>query len=169
MKIRCLVVILAAAGALLADGGKMQFRKQAGPFVITLFSSPEQPRVGNTDLSVMLQKAAGQSTILDAEMKLHLIKTETGTITEIMVPATHARATNKLLYAAAVKLPSAGRWRIEVLVNEGGNSAEVSGNLNVLPPQAPLAIYWPYFALVPLVALLFAANQWLRRNRRVRP
>jgi hypothetical protein len=156
-----------AAGILLADGGKVQFRQHAGPFEITLFSSPQPPRAGNVDLSVMLQK--GTETILDADVKLRLVKTEKGTITEILARATHALATNKLLYAATVKVPSTGMWRIEVQVNEGGKAADVSGNVEVLPPQPPLLVYWPYFVLVPLIVLLFVVNRWLIRNRRARP
>ncbi len=91
-----------------ADGGTLLFRKPAGPFVLTAFSSPAPLRVGRADLSIMVQKENDQSTVLDAVVSVRLKRSVGGTIVEIVAPATHARATNKLLYAANVTLPSAG-------------------------------------------------------------
>src|SRR4051794_23595470 len=59
-------LLLLSGGQLLrADGGKVQLQKQAGPFVITLFSDPSQVRVGRVDLSVLCQKSDDKSTVLD--------------------------------------------------------------------------------------------------------
>jgi len=155
------------AGILLADGGTLQFHKKAGPFDITLFSSPTPLRAGVADLSVMVQKTADSASVQDASVNLHLKKSEPGNIVEVIAPATHAKATNKLLYAAHVHLPSAGTWNIDVEVSAAGKTATASGQLAVLPPQAPATAYWGYFALVPFVILLFIFNRWLKRRRRM--
>lgn len=147
---------------LLADGGTMQFRKPAGPFIVTVFSEPVPVRAGVADLSVMVENASDQSTVLDAVTKLHLSKTESGRILELVAPATHATATNKLLYAVAISLPSAGRWRLTVDVKTKIQAASVSGEINVLPPEPPLVARWPLFALVPVMLLFFVLNQWLK-------
>ncbi len=116
----------------------------------------------------MVQKAADRSTVLDARVTFHLLKFEAGKVVEVVVPATRAQSTNKLLYAARATLPSVGQWRLEVSVTAAGETVEATGNLAVMPEQTPLASYWPYFALVPLALILFAMNQWLKSRRQVR-
>ena len=157
--------VISAAGTLFADGGTMQFRKPAGPFMVTVFSEPVPVRAGIADLSVMVEKGSDQSGVLDADVKLHLKKTESGRIVEIIAPASHSNATNKLLYAASVTLPSAGTWQITVDVREKGDAASASGNVTVWAAEAPMMERWPLFAVVPLMILFFVLNQWLRRRR----
>ncbi len=115
----------------------------------------------------MVQKAGDQSTVLDASVTVHLIERDSKNITEIVAPATHGKATNKLLYAANVTLPSAGEWRVIVQIHQAQQDAEVTGEINVLGPEPPLLTYWPYFVLVPVVVLLFIFNRWLKRRRNV--
>ncbi len=152
---------------LYADGGTVLFHKQAGPFEVTLFGSPTPLRVGSADLSVMVQKTADSSSVSDAEVNVHLKRSEPGNIVEVIAPATHAKATNKLLYAAHVHLPAAGTWRVDVEVAAAGSTASASGQVTVQPPEPPAANYWGYFALVPFVILLFVFNRWLKRRRRM--
>lgn len=157
-----------AAVLLFADGGTLVFRKPAGPFIVTAFSSPAPVRVGAADLSVMLQKAADRSTVLDARVAVHLLKSDGGKIVEIVVPATRAQSANKLLYAARATLPSAGQWRLDVLATALNESVTASGVLAVLPLQPPLMKYWPWIAIAPLALLLFLMNQWLKARRRLK-
>ncbi len=162
------VALFSVVLLLFADGGTMQFRKAAGPFIVTVFSEPVPVRAGTADLSVMVEKDADRTTLLDAHVMLRLRRTASGSIVEVAAPATHEHATNKLLYAASVSLPSAGVWQMTVDVREKGDSASASGDLHVLPAEPPVKEHWPLFAVVPLMVLLFALNQWLksRRNRR---
>lgn len=163
-----ILLLLAATQFLRADGGKIQLQKQAGPFVITLFSDPSVVRVGRVDLSVLCQKSSDQSTILDATVFLHLTKPDGAEIVEFTLPATHGAATNKTLYAAHLDLPTAGKWKVKVDVRRGGDEASVTGDVNVLPKESLLLTYWPFFIIVPLIALLFAINRRLRRGRELR-
>ena len=149
------------------DGGTLQFRKPAGNLIVTLFSEPAPLRVGTADLSVMLQNASDNSAVTDGDVKLHLTKPESGRIVELTVPATHAKATNKLLYAASLSLPAAGRWTIEADIKTKEGSGSVAGTLDVLTPAPPLAAHWTLFVLVPLMIALFILNQWLRKKRRL--
>jgi len=162
------VMLLWAAAVLFADGGTLLFRKPAGSFVVTAFSEPAPMRAGKADLSVMVEKTGDQSTVLDADVKLRLKKTEAGSIVEIVVPATHGHATNKLLYAASLTLPSTGMWRMTVDVREKGEEASAAGDLDVLPAEPPLMAHWPLFAVVPLMILFFLLNQWLKSRRNSR-
>lgn len=166
--------LLLAAGILLADGGTVQFHKQAGPFDITLFSSPVPLRAGRVDLSLMVQNLTDHSHIHNANVTVHLRKSTAENVVEIMAPATHAKAANKLLYAAEMTIPSPGEWRVNVEIDAAGATATATGEIEVLPPQAPAVTYWGYFALIPFAILLFLFNRWLRRRRqslypRVRP
>ncbi len=151
-----------------ADGGTMQFRKPAGPFIITVFSEPVPVRAGVADLSVLVENVSDQSTVLDADTKLHLSKAESGRIVELVAPATHARAINKLLYAASVTLPSAGTWKMTVDVKSKSGAGSASGEINVLPPEPPVLARWPLFIVVPVMILFFVLNQWLKSRREVR-
>ncbi len=159
------LLALAAAGAL-GDGGKVQFQRKAGAFNITLFSSTSPVRVGRTDFSAMVQNVATQNPILDADVLLRFVQRGANSIAEVSAPARHEKATNKLLYAAQVDLNSTGNWRVEVSVQTPRDSALVTGDLEVLPPEPPLLAHWPYFVAVPVVAFLFVINQRLKRRRR---
>jgi hypothetical protein len=153
-------------GALLADGGSLLVRQNAGPLTISVFSSPEPLRVGAGDISVMVQRSDDKSTVLDATVKLHLTHTTPDGISEVFVPATHAKATNKLLYASQVNLASEGPWKLVATVDSKAGSAEVAANINVTPAEPRILAYWPYFAVVPLIVILFAINQWLKAKRK---
>ena len=53
-----------------ADGGRLQMRQAAGPFVVSLFTAPESPAVGPADLSVMVEEQG--SVLLDANVVVTL-------------------------------------------------------------------------------------------------
>jgi hypothetical protein len=147
---------------LLADGGTLQFRKQAGPFIVTVFSSPVPLRAGAADISVMVQDAHDNSPVLDASVSIQLSQAQEP---KIDAKATRSQATNKLLYASSVEFPRPGRWLLRIGVFREGASGEASGEISVLPEQVPLIAYWVYFAIVPLGVVLFALNQWLKKKR----
>jgi hypothetical protein len=166
LNLRLMFVLSVLASSLWADGGKLQFQRKAGAFSITLFTSPSPVRAGRADLSVMVQNNAGQSPILDADVRLHLVRRETKSISEISAPARREQATNKLLYAAQMDLNAPGHYRVEISVQTKNESALVTGDLEVLPPEPPLLAHWPYFVALPVVALLFVLNQRLKQKRR---
>jgi hypothetical protein len=164
-----LLAALAPVPRLRADGGAIVLQKRSGPFILTLFSDPSPVRVGRVDLSVMCQKADDNSPILDAAVLLHLRRPSNGSqIVEFTLPAKHDNASNKLLYATAVDLPSPGAWRVIVDVKQKDTEASLMGTMTVLEKQAAIVTYWPFFVIVPLAALLFAINLRLRRGRELR-
>jgi YtkA-like len=167
LKRTALAVCLLSCAALsvFGDGGSLIVRKQTGPIVVSVFSAESPIRVGTSDLSVMVQQASDESPVMDAKVMLRLTKTTEGAVTEVAAPASHAKATNKTLYAAQVTLPSQGTWHLFADVTADGTNSEVAANVNVLPPAPPVETYWPYFMLVPFAILLFLFNRWLRRRR----
>lgn len=164
----CLCILAGAIlipTTLLGDGGTLQFRQQAAGFVVSVFSSPVPLQAGRADLSVLVQNAAEGEPVLNASVTLNIANDETDAI---RVEATRAAATNKLLYAAPVTFPHAGKWRVNVYLNAHGKRAHVAGAIQVWPERAPWITHWPYFAAVPTVIFLFAINQWLKKKRRIK-
>jgi hypothetical protein len=160
--VKILILLFAMAGLILADGGTLILRQTAGPLTVSVFSSPSPLRVGTGDISVMVQKTADKSSVLDAKVNLRLSHSSPEGISTVFVPTSHDKATNKLLYASNVSLNAEGPWKLLVTIDSKLGNAEVAGNIEVLPRQAPIISFWPYFALVPLLILVFILNRWLR-------
>jgi hypothetical protein len=158
-----LAVLFGTNRALYADGGTLQFRKQAGPFTVTLFSMPVPLRVGAADLSILVQDAQNNA-LVDGSVRVVVTKAEEREIEE---PATTAQATNKLLYAAQVELPRAGVWQVAIQATTGGISGTATGTIKVLPEEAPFEAFWIYFTVVPVGVLLFLLNQRLKRQQKL--
>jgi hypothetical protein len=163
---RLVLCALFTAASVFADGGTLLLRRDAGPYSVSLFASPEPLRPGPADLSVMLQKTSDRSSVLDAKVSLRLSQKSAGTISEIFARASHERATNKLLYAATVNIPQPGRWQLAVDVEDKTGTAELATAVTVQPREAPAIAHWPYLILVPVLAALFILNRWLKVKRR---
>jgi len=152
--------VLSVTGAQ-ADGGAAQFTKSAGPFVITVFTTPSPLRAGPVDISLMIQNRENQQPVLDCLAQVQVSKDGA---TSIGSEATHQAAQNKLLYAAQVKIPESGLWELEAAIKCGDDSANVNGSLSVAPSSPVLLVYWRSLALPPVFISLFALNQWLKRR-----
>lgn len=144
-----------------ADGGAVQFEKSAGPFVVTVFTTPTPLRAGPVDLSLMIQSRDSLQPVLDCQALVQLRKEDA---MDIRSEATHEAAQNKLLYAAPVKVPESGLWELEVTIQHGDDSIIVAGEITVAPQNPVLLVYWRSLALPPLFISLFAVNQWLKRR-----
>ena len=144
-----------------ADGGAVQFEKSAGPFVITVFTTPSPLRAGAVDLSLMIQSRDSQQPVLDCKAVIQLRKEDA---LGIRSEATREAAQNKLLYAAPVNIPEAGLWELEVAIQRGDDSISIAGEIIVAPANPVLLVYWRSLALPPLFISLFAVNQWLKRR-----
>ena len=150
---RAIAILVALSPALLADGGPIQSRQEAGPFVVTVFAAP-------AELSVLVQNRETLEPDLEATVSIHLQHGDSG----VTVQATREQAHNKLLRAAAVNLGEPGEWRYTVTVSRGGAKAAVTGTMNVAAAAPKLASYWTYLAFPPLCIALFALHQRLRRH-----
>ncbi len=145
----------------LADGGVLLMKQSSGALSIAVFTEPAPLRAGMADIGVLIQDRDSQQPVLDAEVRvvLHGKGGET-----IKAQATREQAKNRLLYAALLNLPEAGRWEIEVTVVRNSKEAKISGALTVAPPRPFLLTYaWP-LAFPPISIGLFVINQWLKRR-----
>jgi hypothetical protein len=141
-----------------ADGGKVEFQRIAGPFVITLFTDAPI-YLGTGDISVMIQDRNTRDSVLDARVGF-TFRSEDGTIVE--AKATREQAQNKLLYAASVAFPESGRWQVEIDVSRGMDATLTTGEITIVPSESRLSSYWGYFLIPPLGIILFVLHQWLK-------
>src|SRR5262249_48262696 len=102
-----------------ADGGTMRLVEPAGPFVVGVFSAPEPLRVAPADLGVLVLERADGRPVLDAAVALELRPPDGSTEAPQRLEATHAAATNKLLYAAPFRPTVAGEWTLHVTIARG--------------------------------------------------
>jgi hypothetical protein len=151
---RTIAILLALIPALFADGGAIQSRQEAGPFVVTVFAAP-------AELSVLVQNRETLDPDLDATVTIRLQHGDS----DVTVRATREQAHNKLLRAAVVNLDEPGEWRYTVTVSRPGAQATVTGTMNVAPAEPKLASYWSYLAFPPLCIALFAIHQRLRAHQ----
>jgi hypothetical protein len=150
--IRCAIaVLLTLSPALLADGGAIQSRQEAGPFVITVFAAP-------AEMSVLVQNRETLEPDLEASVSIRLQHGDS----DVTVQTTRELAHNKLLRAAAVNLDEPGDWRYTVTVSRSGVQATVTGTMKVAPIERKLASYWSYLAFPPVCIALFAVHQRLK-------
>jgi len=142
-------LLLLISPSLFADGGTVQLRQEAGPYLITVFTAPG-------DMSVLIQNRTTLQPILDADVEIRIGDTQ--------LVATHQAVQNKLLYAVPLAAQEPGKLDFTVDVNRG---SVVSGTLNITQPAPMLASNWEYLALPPIFILLFAVREWLVRRRAI--
>jgi hypothetical protein len=151
-----------------ADGGRLQLRQAAGPFVVSLFTTPESLGVGPADLSVMIEEQGGSRVLLDPDVVVTLTPDD-ARIAPVIAHLSHEHATNRLLQDGVVQLPRAGRWRAVIRVSETGREASIATELTVANYSARRDTVW-LFILLPICAIaLFAwvhvAKHRARRRR----
>jgi len=150
-----------------ADGGIVRLCEVRAGRRITVFTAPTLLRAGPMDISILVQDVASGKPVLDLPIVVVACPIADPERT-IRAHATTEAATNKLLHAAQLKLPEAGAWRVEVIVE--GAPQEAAFHFDVIvaqaaPPWLDLSLWigWPLLAVG-----LFALHQWLvsRRPRR---
>lgn len=144
-----------------ADGGRLRFREPAGPFIVTLFTTPDPLTQGSADFSVAVEQTGHSGLVEDADVKL-ILTPATGNTQPIVLQASHAQATSKWLQAANFRIPARGVWQVIVVVNRGAQTGQCSGIVSV-GAAGPRDLLWDVLP-VPLVALLLLVHQ--RRKRK---
>ena len=171
------VVLFAAAGLCLAalasrpsddDDQALRAREVAGPFSVSVFSTPGDLPAGANSFSVLAQDRRTQAVLLDATVDLRVSQTvaaqQHGTATETHeVRAGAADSENKLLQSADLDLPSEGEWSLLVTVRSGSEAAEITLPLKVVKPDDGHGIPWAYLVLLTFSAILLAT--YLLRHR----
>lgn len=153
-----LLLTLLAAPLLHADGGALQLHRQAGPWLVSVFTAPPLPRAGPIDFSVLLQTPGSLTPVVDARVE---VIANDGSGVTVSRAAFHEQAQNRLLYAALLTLPHEGAWRYEVAISHSSTQAVAAGSLRVFPAASRLDSHWRELWFAPLLLLLFALHQAL--------
>jgi hypothetical protein len=156
------VAIILAQVSAFADGGTVQLRKEAGPFVITVFTSPAPLSAGPVDVSLLLQNRNGLEPVLDASISL-ILRDRSGA--EIRAQPTREQAQNKLLYAAPVTFAESGKWQLDITILRNGERTGATGSIDVAPAPERAASYWSYIAFPPLMIVAFVVRERLIRRK----
>ena len=142
-----------------ADGGAVRLRQRAGGYQIAVFTSPTPFRAGPVDVSVLVQDAATEECVPEAQVTVCLKATEDGRALEC--PATTAAATNRLFHVAVFELPEPGRWEAEVAVEGPNGRALLRFGIEAVAPAPRWLEFWPWFTWPALVVALFSLHQVL--------
>lgn len=157
-------LLVGRAAPIVANGGTIRVADQpAGPYRVTVMTSPTPMRVGTTDLSVVATVGVGEQ-VPDATVIVRAVRQGDSAPT-ITVPATHDLATNKAFYAANVDVTAAGRWTffVDVRGKEGQGSVQFSAD--VLPSVLSMSPF-QLGCLGIIVALVAAVVVTVERSRR---
>ena len=161
MRSRAVLLVLAVligVQAARADGGRLRFRQPAGPFIVTLFTTPDPLTQGRADFSVAVERAGQPGLVENADVQL-ILTPATGR--PIVLHASHAAATSKWLQAANFSLPARGLWRVTVMVRSGVQRGQCSGTVSV-GAAGTRDLTWDVLP-VPLFGLFLLLHQ--RRKR----
>jgi len=152
-----LAAVLARAPAR-ADGGAVVARAHEAGLLVTVFAAPVPLRAGPADVSVLVQDARDRSAVLDAEVFFELAGTGRWR-------ADHAQATNRLLYAARLPIPSAGAWPLGVEVRaDAGRAVSLTAELRAAEALPDVLRFWRWLLLPVLVVAVFLLHQRLREG-----
>ncbi|UUO06953.1 hypothetical protein M4951_01260 [Blastopirellula sp. J2-11] len=155
-----LAICIAAANVVLADGGKVQLRREIGPYQVTIFTSPTPLRAGPIDLSVMVQNSA-REIVQDVQIDFQLTS-ESGEI--LLQHASQATATNKLLQSAKLMLPESGVWQVHTTI-VGEASADLDFEISAAEAHSDWTTAgWMLLLPVALVALFVMRERLVREN-----
>ena len=111
-----LVSVLFAPPAAYANGGTLRMNRQpAGPYAVTIFTSPTPLTPGIADVSASLEFA--DTGDIEPDARIVIAAQPVGHAGQAGVfEATHDRASDPNFYAANVRLDSAGAWRMDVQI-----------------------------------------------------
>jgi hypothetical protein len=140
--------------------------EQHGNLQISVFTSPNPLRAGPVDISVLVQDTRRGQPIDDAPIRVQLARSDR-TGMPIVAAATSAAATNKLLRAAVVELPTAGRWKVEVDCSAIGTNAAVHFEMDAARRLPKLFSAWIWFTWPLGAVIVFGIHRALvaRRHR----
>lgn len=156
------LLVLGQCAIARADGGQVRVMQNHGDVKLTIFTSPSPLRAGPIDVSVLLQDARTGQTIPDADVTVALTPPNSSQ-PPICVRATADAATNKLLRAALLDLPSPGDWkfRIECVVPPADTLIAATFTAIAAEPLPRWLTIWPWFTWPIAAVALFAVHRTL--------
>ena len=90
------------------------------------------------------------------------LRFKSGTAAPVIIHATRAQSSNKLLEAATVDVPSAGPWNLRVSIGEGSSQGALAAAQDAAPPAVESGFSWGYAIALAVGAGLIALYLVLR-------
>jgi hypothetical protein len=161
LRILLLILLLAALDAE-ANGGRLRLaREPAGPYLVSVWTDPDPPRLGRLDVSVAVMRPPDGDPVLDAEVRL---RARPPGDRETPPPVTLRRGAggNLLLHHGEVELLTDGRSALTVEVVGPAGRGAVTFSIDVLPRQGSA---WVVAAIGLLMTLVVGFVLFSRRSR----
>ncbi len=159
-------LLLALAPPARADLGKPVVPNQLiGPYMVSVFISPEVRRVGPVEVSVLIQSPGSGKTIVNVPV---LVTAFPGTDRKqaISSKASVANSTNQLLLAAVLDIPEPGKWTFEVKIEDPNSPGQIRIPNVVVEEPLPAWLNYAGWVLWPVgVIALFIVHRVLVRWR----
>jgi hypothetical protein len=153
--------LLASAAA--ADGGRLLLREARGDRIVNLLAAPTPLRAGPASFEVLVQSRTTAEPIEIPRVRLRLTGPERCGTSEISALPEGSR--NRGFLGADVRLPMAGTWVVEILLDGASVGAPLRSVFEVGPALPPARRFWPYIAATLLGVALIAVHQALRLRR----
>jgi hypothetical protein len=140
----------------------------AAVFILGLWATAARGDGGTMMLhqdSVMVQDRSSGDVLLDPAVDL-TVAPEAANESPQTVRLTRGQASNRLLQAATVQFPQAGKWRLTLLVSCGGEAVRLGTECTVEPDRSRALLVWFYVLLPAGIILLFVLHQGLKTRQR---
>jgi hypothetical protein len=121
-----------------ANGGRLRLgRVEAGPYLVSVWTQPDPPRVGRLDVSVAVMQPPGGGPVLDANVTVSVVRDGRDPKS---APAPRGAGGNLLLHHAEIELAAAGAWQVKVAVSGPRGTGAAEFPLTALPPSPLLRV-----------------------------
>lgn len=163
-----LLLLLAVPPVVLAHGGGTPrlINEPAGPYWISVWSTPDPARVGELHLTLGISEPGeGREAglpVLGADVRVRLEPGSGVEAAPLTTLATNENSTNKLFYEADLELSAAGAWQVHILVDGPDGQGTATFPLEVSAAQSTNWVLLGGGGVV-LVVVLFALFSWRRK------
>jgi hypothetical protein len=143
--------------------GKMQLASaDAGPYRLTVWTSPDPAKVGELHVATAVVLAYDASPVLDASVLVEMTPIEGGG-PALSGPASTEDSENKFLYEAVLRPERDGRYEVRVTVTgSDGSGGEAAFQLEVEPAGGAS---WTLLIALGVVAIAGGAYIYMKRSR----
>lgn len=161
-----LLLLLIVHSAQAHGGGTPRLvNEDIGPYWLSVWTSPDPPRVGELHLTIGLSepgvgRSAGDA-VLGADVEVQLAPQATAE-EAIVAAATNAQSTNKLFYETDVQVPRTGTWDVTIRASGPAGSGSATFSLAV---QEESGLNWPLVGAAALAMVVVVVVVQSRRGR----
>jgi len=144
--------------------GKMQLSAEpAGPFKMTVFSSPDPATIGDIHIAALIFVAEDARPVLDADVLVTVTPVDGGGPSQ-KSQAVQGDSENKLLFEAIIDVSTPGLYLVSIAVEDAdGQSGQASFELGVSSDEG---FNWIYLIPVIVVVLVVVVLITFRMKRR---